>query len=237
MLPVAILAGGLATRLRPITEKIPKALVEVAGHPFISWQLNQLYCEGVKEVVVCTGYLGEIIEREIGNGQSFGLRISYSHDGDRLLGTGGALKKASSMLGDACFILYGDSYLPINFKEVAKVFANSNRSGLMTVLENKNKWDKSNVLFEDGRLTEYNKRSPQPEMRHIDYGLGILKTSCLAFYEENEAFDLADLYHQLSLTDQLIGYEVYNRFYEIGSPNGLKEAENYLKKKKWHQLR
>lgn len=237
MLPVAILAGGLATRLRPITEKIPKALVEVAGRPFISWQLNQLCSQGIKEVVICTGYLGSEIEREIGDGRFFGVKVSYSHDGDKLLGTGGALKKACPILGDTFFVLYGDSYLQINFGKVAKAFKDSEFDGLMTVLANKNKWDKSNVLFEGGQILEYNKFFPQPKMHYIDYGLGVLKSSCFDVYRENEAFDLADLYHRLALQGQLMGYEVYNRFYEIGSLDGLKEAEKYLKKEKWNELR
>ena len=232
MLPVAILAGGLATRLRPITEKIPKALVEVAGRPFIAWQLDQLQSEGVEEVVLCTGYLGEMIEEIIGDGHSFGLKVAYSHDGKKLLGTGGALKKARALLGEAFFILYGDSYLPVSFKEVENAYLESGRLGLMTVLANQNQWDKSNVLFQNGRLVEYNKRSPLTEMHHIDYGLGVLKASCFDVYPENEPFDLADLYHELSLKGDLHGHEVYNRFYEIGSHTGLSETANYLKQRK-----
>lgn len=232
MLPVAILAGGLATRLRPITEKIPKALVEVAGRPFVAWQLDQLQSEGVNEVVLCTGYLGEMIEEVIGDGHCFGLNVAYSHDGEKLLGTGGALKKASALLGEAFFILYGDSYLPISFKEVEDAYLKSGRLGLMTLLANQNRWDKSNVLFQNGRLHEYNKHSPQPEMQHIDYGLGVLKTSCFDSYPENEPFDLADLYHDLSARGDLQGYQVYNRFYEIGSHKGLSETANYLQQRK-----
>lgn len=229
MLPVAILAGGLATRLRPITEKIPKALVEVAGRPFIAWQLEQLRSEGVSKVVLCTGYLGEMLERVIGDGQSFGLQVRYSHDGDKLLGTGGALKKALPLLGEAFFVLYGDSYLPIDFKQIEAAYAASGCSGLMTVLANQNQWDKSNTLFENGKLVEYNKRVPTPRMHHIDYGLGILRAEALGPYAEREPFDLADLYQELSLKGDLHGYEVYNRFYEIGSQKGLAETEHYLR--------
>lgn len=229
MLPVAILAGGLATRLRPITEKIPKALVEVAGRPFIAWQLEQLRAQGIDKVVLCTGYLGEMLEREIGDGRSFGLEVLYSHDGDTLLGTGGALKKAVPLLGDHFFVLYGDSYLPINFIQVEKVYRDSGLSGLMTVLANQNQWDKSNTLFVNGNLVEYNKRAPTQQMNHIDYGLGILKADCLAPYPQTEPFDLADVYRELSLKGDLQGYEVYNRFYEIGSHVGLAETENYLR--------
>ena len=229
MLPVAVLAGGLATRLRPITEKIPKALVEVAGRPFIAWQLEQLRSEGISKVVLCTGYLGEMLERVIGDGRSFGLQVLYSHDGDKLLGTGGALKKAAPLLGETFFVLYGDSYLPIDFKQVEAAYAASGCSGLMTVLANQNQWDKSNALFENGKLIDYNKREPTPEMHHIDYGLGILRAESLAPYSETEPFDLADLYHALSSKSDLHGFEVYNRFYEIGSHQGLAETEHYLR--------
>ncbi|MBM4212047.1 MAG: nucleotidyl transferase [Gammaproteobacteria bacterium] len=228
MLPVAILAGGLATRLRPITEKIPKALVEVAGRPFISWQLDQLHNEGYYEVVICTGYLGGMIEDAIGGGHSYGLSVSYSHDGETLLGTGGALKKAAHKLGDCFFVLYGDSYLPIDFKHVERAYIECGKTGLMTILENKNKWDKSNVLFHNGALIEYNKSQPSTQMRHIDYGLSILNSKCLFDYKPDRNWDLSDLFHDLSLRGDLQGYEVYKRFYEIGTHAGLAEAAKFF---------
>jgi N-acetyl-alpha-D-muramate 1-phosphate uridylyltransferase len=228
MLSVAILAGGLATRLRPITETIPKALVEVADRPFIEWQLDYLYQQGVRHVVLCISYLGEQIEEVIGDGQRFGLKVDYSYDGDRLLGTGGALRKALPLLGDAFFVFYGDSYLPIRFADVEESFLIQNQPALMTVLENGDRWDRSNVLFSDGKLVEYNKHSPTENMAYIDYGLGVLSADVLLAYPENEPFDLAEVYHRLSLDGQLAGYEVFERFYEIGSLEGLKETEEYL---------
>lgn len=231
MFTVAILAGGLATRLRPITEKIPKALVEVAGRPFINWQLEDLARQGVKQVVMCTGYLGEQIEATVGNGRQFGIEAIYSPDGPVLLGTGGALRKALPALGDHFFVLYGDSFLPINYAEVAAAFAAFEKPALMTVLRNGDRWDKSNVLYLDGHLQEYNKRTPSPEMTYIDYGLGVLSASVLEPYPLGESFDLADVYQKLSLKDKLAGLEVYERFFEIGSHTGLKEAEEYFLKK------
>lgn len=228
MLPVAILAGGLAKRLRPITETIPKALVEVAGRPFIEWQLDYLYQQGVRHVVLCLGYLGEQIEELIGDGQRFGLRVDYSHDGDCLLGTGGALRKALPMLGDAFFVFYGDSYLPIGFVDVEECFHAQGQPALMTVLKNGDRWDRSNVLFDDGRLIEYNKHAPSEDMAYIDYGLGVLSGDVLLDYPEDQPFDLAEVYHRLSLDGRLAGYEVFERFYEIGSLKGLKETEEYL---------
>ena len=231
MLPVAILAGGLATRLRPITETIPKALVDVAGKPFICRQLEYLNTQGIRSVVLCNGYLGEMIQAVVGDGSSYGLDVSYSLDGPVLLGTGGALKQALPLLGNAFFVLYGDSFLPVDFGAVERAFFESKKAALMTVLENGDRWDKSNVLFSEGELLEYNKHAPRPEMKFIDYGLGVLTRRVLENYPAGERFDLADVYHTLSLKGQLAGYELHERFYEIGSHSGLKETEIYFLKK------
>lgn len=231
MFPVAILAGGLATRLRPITEKIPKALIEVGGRPFVCRQLDYLRGQSINRVVLCTGYLGEQIEAVVGDGQAFGLDVCYSPDGPTLLGTGGALKRALPSLGERFFVLYGDSFLPCNFHEVQQAFVNSGRPALMTVLHNGDRWDKSNALFRDGQIIEYNKRSPRPEMEYIDYGLGILSADVLGGYPDAVPFDLAEVYRQLSLAGKLAGHEVHERFYEIGSYEGLKDAELYFSKK------
>lgn len=234
MFPVAVLAGGLATRLRPITEKIPKALVEVAGRPFIFRQLEYLHGQGIRKVVLCVGYLGERIQEEVRDGGAFGLEVAYSFDGPVLLGTGGALRRAAPMLGNDFFVLYGDSYLPCDFRAVQEAYIRSGKPALMTVLHNGDRWDKSNVLYRDGRIVEYNKRAPRPEMRHIDYGLGIVSRDILARHSDGQgpgqAFDLSDLYHKLSLSGQLAGFEVEvsQRFYEIGSHQGLQETESYF---------
>lgn len=232
MLPVAILAGGLATRLHAITETIPKALIKVAGLPFICSQLNYLHAQGIRKVVLCIGYLGEMIEAVVGNGSQFSLNVSYSPDGPKLLGTGGAIKHALPLLGDKFFVLYGDSFLPVDFSLVGKAFLESKKTALMTVLKNNNRWDKSNVLFNNGELLEYNKQNPRSEMTFIDYGLGVLSNDALESYSTGQVFDLADVYHDLSLKGQLVGHEVYERFYEIGSPSGLKETEEYFLLKK-----
>ena len=228
MLPVAILAGGLATRLRPITTSIPKALVEVAGEPFIAHQLRYLKAQGITEVVLCTGYLGEMIEGVVQDGAAFGVSVKYSPDGEKLLGTGGALRQALPLLGEEFFILYGDSFLPVDFKAVESDFHDSQQPALMTVLKNDDRWDKSNVIFKEGQIVEYNKTENKPDMKFIDYGLGVIKKSILQAYPANEVFDLATVYHQLSIAGQLAGHEVHERFYEIGSFEGLKETEEFL---------
>lgn len=230
-LPVAILAGGLATRLRPITERIPKALVDVAGKPFIVRQLAYLRQQGLTRVVICLGYLGEQVEAIVGDGSSSNLEVRYSWDGPRLLGTGGALTQALPLLGEQFFVLYGDSFLPIDFRAVERAFLTSGKPALMTVLRNQNRWDKSNVLFRDRCIVEYNKRTPKPEMAHIDYGLGVLSSSVLGNAPRSESFDLADIYNGLSLRGLLAGHEVFERFYEIGTHDGLGETIEYFRKR------
>lgn len=229
-LPVAILAGGLATRLRPISETIPKSMLMVAGKPFVAHQLEWLRGEGVQRVVLCIGHLGEIVREAIGDGASFGLSVAYSNDGDRLLGTGGALKKAAPALGNAFFVLYGDSYLRCSLVDVERAFRRNGKTALMTVLRNDGRWDRSNVLFRDGQLLQYDKRAPTPDMRHIDYGLSVLSAGALEAYREGEPFDLADVLTDLSRCGKLAGYEATDRFYEIGSPAGLRETEEFLSK-------
>ena len=227
--PVAILAGGLAKRLRPITETIPKSLVTIAGMPFIAQQLRLLHSAGLRRIIVCAGYLGEMIEAEIGDGAGFDLRINYSFDGPRLLGTGGALKRALPLLGRRFFILYGDSYLPIDYRKAAIAFTAGDKAGLMTVYRNQGRWDTSNVQFEAGQILRYDKKRRTSEMHHIDYGLGILRAESLVSWPENEPFDLADVYCHLLSENQLSGYEVEERFYEIGSPEGLVELDAFLR--------
>lgn len=229
-IPVAILAGGLATRLRPITETIPKSLVAVAGQPFIEHQLEQLQREGIRRVVLCVGYLGEMVREVVGDGSRFGLRVDYSFDGPKLLGTGGALRQALPLLGETFFVLYGDSYLPIPFAPVAETFLASGKQGLMTVYRNEGSFDTSNVVFAGGRIRIYDKKAKLPEMRHIDYGLELLEPAAFAPFAGREAFDLAELLQNLLGRDQLAGHEVTTRFYEIGSHAGLNELDALLAK-------
>lgn len=229
-LPVAVIAGGLATRLHPITRKVPKSLVDVAGKPFIFHQLDYLRQQGITHVVLCLGYLGEQVEEVVGDGSAFGLEVNYSWDGPSLLGTGGALRRALPLLGEQFFVFYGDSYLPICFQTVERDFLASGKPALMTVMKNVDQWDKSNVLFCNGCIVEYNKKTPRPEMAHIDYGLGALSVSVLENAPVNEPFDLADIYHDLSVRGLLAGHEVFERFYEIGSHKGLVETIDYFKK-------
>ncbi|MEI6045344.1 MAG: sugar phosphate nucleotidyltransferase [Chloroflexota bacterium] len=230
----AILAGGLATRLKPITEKIPKSLVEVAGRPFIEWQLKLLQAKGLRRVVLCLGHLGSQIEEVVGDGTQWGLEVEYSHDGPHQLGTAGALLQARSRLGEQFWVLYGDSYLNFDYRAVSDYFelAAPDQLGLMTVFANHNLWDTSNVVFEDGRLLKYDKWQRVPEMHYIDYGAALLRTEALELLVtliQERPSDLANLYSHLVEEQLMLGYEVTERFYEIGSPAGLRETDLYFR--------
>jgi NDP-sugar pyrophosphorylase family protein len=228
MYPVAILAGGLATRLRPITE-IPKALVDVGGEPFIAHQLRYLRAQGIAHVVMCVGYLGTQIQDIIGDGKAYGLKVEYSFDGDPLLGTGGALYKALPLLGDTFFVLYGDTHLPVDYQKIATCYRAQSCPILMTVLRNGNQWDKSNVCFKDGEVREYNKKNPRPDMHYIDYGLSLVSSSIFSEVTAGTYYDLSDIYHKVSMGDGIAGYEVFDRFYEIGTHEGLAETIAFFK--------
>jgi NDP-sugar pyrophosphorylase family protein len=229
--PVAILVGGLATRLRSATDEVPKALLSVAGEPFVVHQLRLLRSEGFRDIVLCVGHLGEMIETKIGDGNKLGLRITYSFDGPTLLGTGGALKRALSLLGDRFLMIYGDSYMPVCYAAIVQAFVLSGKPGLMTVLENGGRWDASNVWFESGQIRRYDKTLRTPEMRHIDYGIAVLSATIFTPFPDNAAFDLADVYSRLVSEKQMAAYEVKERFYEIGSPGGLAELDSLLRDK------
>jgi N-acetyl-alpha-D-muramate 1-phosphate uridylyltransferase len=228
MLPMALLAGGLATRLRPVTERIPKSLVEVNGEPFVAHQLRLLHANGIRRVVLCVGFLGEMIRARIGDGREFGVAVEYSFDGDKLLGTAGALRQALPLLGDSFFVLYGDSYLVCDYAAVERHFAESGKLALMTVFRNEGKWDGSNVEFENGEILAYSKKHRTPRMNYIDYGLGVFSAAAVDQLPQAEPCDLAELYSRLLKQGELAGMEIAQRFYEIGSPGGLEETAHFL---------
>lgn len=229
-LPVALLAGGMATRLRPITEKIPKLLVEVAGEPFFSHQLRLLKAAGLTRIVLCVGYLGQQIVDLYGDGAKWGVQIDYAFDGPKLLGTGGALIAALPKLGDAFYVLYGDSYLPIDYHAVGQFFLRSGQLGLMTVYENHGRYDTSNVWFEQGEIKVYDKKNKVPQMHHIDYGLGVFRAAAFDGFPRDAVVDLAEVQKSLVARRQLAGFEIKERFYEIGSHDGLQELDALLRR-------
>lgn len=230
-LPIAILAGGLATRLRPLTEKIPKALIDVGGEPFIAHQLRLLKSNGLERVVICAGFLGQMIQDVIGDGQKFDLVVDYSFDGEPLLGTGGSVKKALPLLGPAFFVLYGDSYLPCDYDAVQKAFEASGKKALMTVFRNQGAWDTSNVEFREGQIWVYDKEKRTPRMEYIDYGLGVFQDNVFDLVPDGKPYDLAEVYKTLLGRSELAAIEVQKRFYEIGSWQGLEETKQFLSPK------
>jgi len=223
-----ILAGGMATRLGELSKTTPKALIEVAGEPFIAHQLRLLRREGVSKVVLCVGHFADQIRDFVGNGERFGLHVEYSVDGPTLLGTGGALRRALPLLDDVFAITYGDAYLDIKFAPLLEQFQSSRKLSLMSVLKNENQWDGSNVIFEHGMITSYDKQNRVPEMKFIDYGILILRRSVLETLPEGENIDLSVVFKKLVADKQMAGFEVTQRFYEIGTHAGLVETQNYM---------
>jgi NDP-sugar pyrophosphorylase family protein len=227
-LPVAILAGGLGTRLGEITRSIPKALVSINGEPFLGHQLRLLQRAGIRDVILCISYLGEQIQAYVEDGADFGLRVQYSLDGPTLRGTAGAIRQALPLLGSAFFVIYGDSYLTCDYTGVDRVFKASGKEALMTVYRNEGLWDASNVEFFEGRILAYDKKNKTPRMRHIDYGLGAFQASVFTSLPEEGVHDLAQVYQSALLRNQLAACEIPDRFYEIGSPEGVQSLSDYL---------
>ncbi len=224
--PVCVLAGGLGQRLGALTAATPKPLLEVAGEPFLIHQLRQLAATGTERVVLCVGYLGQQIEARLGSSQ-FGIAISYSYDGPELEGTLGAIRRAAPLLDDRFLVLYGDTYLRVNYERFVAGWVASKLPAAMTVLRNDGQWGTSNVVFAAERVVRYEKGSPDPEMRWIDYGLGGLTPDALSHVDASTK-DLAELQRTLARKGRLFGFEVFDRFYEIGSPEALAETETFL---------
>ena len=232
LLPIVILAGGLATRLRPITETIPKALILLNGEPFINHQLRLLLRHGIRDVVLCVGYLSDQIVAHVKDGRRFGLRVQYAYDGPALLGTGGAIKNALPYLPESFFVLNGDSYLPCDYASIQLAFQKQQKQGLMTVYHNQGKWDTSNVEYKNGKIIAYHKINRTPDMQYIDYGVSILTQSACQRIPDG-TYDLSLLHQDLLKNDQLGAFEIHERFYEVGSLAGIKDLDYYLA----HQMR
>jgi len=228
VLPIAILAGGLGTRLWPATQRFPKALVPVRGRPFVDYQLDLLREQGAERVVFCVSYLGEMIEEHVGDGHDRGLEIAYVYDGPERMGTAGAIASARPKLGERFAVTYGDSYLRCDLAAVERAFDRSGKAGLMTVFRNANELAPSNVLFSGGSIRAYDKAHPTPEMQHIDYGISMFESRVFDIVPADRPTDLADVVHDLLARDQLAGYEVPARFYEVGTPEGIAELEAAL---------
>ena len=228
---VVVLMGGLGTRLKDYTKECPKSLVDVSGRPFFDYQLDLLCAWGFKKFVFLIGYRAEMIEEHFGNGSDKGISISYSYDGEKLLGTGGAVRRALSLLEDDFLLLYGDSFMDIDYAETLYRYERGKAAGaraLMSVLGNNDRFDKSNVVMDGGNIKLYDKHNTTPEMDHIDYGVCMYERSLFEGRAENEAFDIAEILHDLSVKGQLTAQVVTKRFYEIGSPASLAECSDYM---------
>ena len=218
-----------------MTETVPKSLLEVNGEPFAVHQLRLLQANGIRRVVMCVGHLGALVQRAIGDGSALRLQVDYSFDGPALLGTAGAIKKAMPKLGESFFVMYGDSYLPCDYTAIARNFESAGVLGMMTVFRNEGKWDTSNLEFEAGKILAYSKTNRNPRMRYIDYGLGVFRADAFYNLPVGQASDLTELYVDLLQRKQLAAYEVSQRFYEIGSPEGLRETTDFLAAQRVHQ--
>jgi N-acetyl-alpha-D-muramate 1-phosphate uridylyltransferase len=231
-----ILAGGLGTRLRPISETIPKALVPVAGRPFIEYQIELFHSHGVCDLIICIGHLGHLIEEHLGDGGRFDVSIRYGYEREGLLGTAGAIKNVEPLLEDAFFVQYGDSYLPVDYREVMAYFLKRDVPGMMVVYKNHDRWDRSNVVVDGDRICVYDKSRKWPAMVYIDFGVSAFRREVFVGIPESVATDLSTVHQTLIEQRQLLAYEASHRFYEIGSPEGLQEFDSFVRSGTLHLL-
>ncbi len=226
---LALLAGGRATRLYPLTATMPKSLVPVAGEAFLAHQLRWLGGQGVTDVVICCGHMAKPIREFAGDGRRFGVRVRYSEDGGRALGTGGAILHALPLLGERFLVMYGDSLLTASLRAMWRVFCAQECAGMMAVYRNENRWDASNVEISGGRVVRYEKGVRDAGLTHIDYGVSAFQAGVFARIAEERIFDLGVVLQGLIAGDGLACHEVRERFYEIGSFEGLRETEAMLR--------
>lgn len=225
---IVILAGGLGTRLKHLTGKIPKAMVPIGEKPFLELQISLLKKHGISDFVLCVGHLGEKIKAYFGNGEKFGIKIRYSEETEGLLGTAGAIKKASDLLDDVFFVTYGDAYLILDYQAAMRYFKKSKKLGLMVVYKNFDRYDKSNVVVDGSLIKIYSKEKKAPNMVYIDFGVSILRKKALDLVPEGKVVDLEELCQKLIRKKELLAFETNQRFYEIGSPEGLMEFERLI---------
>ena len=227
---VAILAGGLATRLGDLARNHPKSMLKIWGKTFLEYQLELLKRGGIKNIVLCIGHMGEQIERRFGNGMRYGVNIRYSSE-DRLLSTAGALKKAEALLDDTFFTIYGDSYLFLDFPAAMSYFKSQNKLALMTVYKNYDRYDRSNTIVEGNLVKKFSKKEKDENMVYIEYGANIFSKEVLEMIPQDQSYSLDDLFPHLIEMRELLAFEVKERFYETGSPQGLIDFEEYIKER------
>ena len=224
---VAILAGGLATRLGGLSKNQPKSMIRIQGKPFLAYQLELLKKAGIEEIVVCIGHLGEQIETYFGGGERHGVRLGYSVE-ETLLGTAGALKNAGPLLDDPFLVMYGDSYLPIDFRSVMRYFESEDKLALMTVFRNYDRFERSNTAIEGDLVTGYDKEAKTQRMVYVDYGASVFRKKALEMIPEDRYYSLEEFFRRLIAAKELLAYQVQERFYEIGSVQGLKGFRKFI---------
>ncbi len=226
---MVILAGGLATRLKPLTDSVPKSMVRVEGRPFLEYQLELLRENGICNIVLCVGHLSRMVKEHFGDGFRFGVKIVYSDEGKELLGTGGALKKAEPLLEDRFFVMYGDSFLMYDYQAIRSYSGRFPNFCVLVVYRNENLYDNSNIAIQDGLVSAYDKANPDGKLVYIDAGLSILRREYISQIPSHQSSPLEELYCKIIDDRNMLAYEVDQRFYEIGSPRGLREFQRLLK--------
>lgn len=232
---VVVLVGGLGTRLGELTGNMPKPMVGVHGKPFFLYMLELLKWHGFRQFHFCIGYQGKAIKKYFGNGDKFGVHITYSSDETKLLGTAGALRNALAMLEEDFLLIYGDSYMDIGYNELVYRYIQLKKQGhkkaIMAIFQNNDRYDKSNVLFKNGRIIAYDKKNPTPDMQHIDYGISVLNKKLIAGIPRDQVADLASLYNKTAREGSVAAYPIRKRFYEIGTPTSLTEFRKFVQKR------
>lgn len=225
------MAGGLATRLRPLTNDIPKSLILIQGKPFLQYQIELLTRYDIKDIVLCVAYMGKKIEDYFGDGNKFGVKITYSYEKNKLLGTGGALKLVEPYLNENFFLLWGDSYVRLNYKEMHDFHLKNTNDFDVTIaiFYNIRNYDKSNIIYERGRIKKYEKNS-KDEMKYIDAGIMVFNKKILKRIPSGKVFQIEDLFHKLAKEEKLKPFLIKKRYYEIGSLKGLNQFKKFVKR-------
>lgn len=226
---MVILCGGLATRLGDLAKDIPKSMIQIEGKPFLEHQIENMKNHSIKDIILCVGHLSEKIKDYFGNGEQFGVNIRYSHDGDKPLGQIGAVKNAESLLEDVFFVMYGDSYLSVDFQKVHSYFTQNNKLGLMVAYKNYDKYDMSNLIIKDNMVTKYGRNGVTKDMIYIDYGASLFRKKALDLVPKNTFYTTKQFFSDLIKKEELLAFEVKDRFYHIGSPDSLKEFGSFIR--------
>jgi NDP-sugar pyrophosphorylase family protein len=227
---MVILCGGLGTRLGDLSKNIPKSMIEINDKPFLEYQIEILKKNSIKDIVLCVGHLSEKIKSYFGDGKKLGVKIQYSYDGDKPLGTIGALKKAEPLLDDIFFIMYGDSFLSVDFRKVYRFFIKQDKLGLMVVYKNFDKYDKSNIAIKGDLVVGYGRDNTSKDMVFIDYGTSVLRKKALDLVPKDKTYSTGEFFSQLIKKGELLSFEAKNRFYHIGNPKSLEEFNNFIRR-------